>query len=470
MVAHAALIADLEKERLSATSLARLRTDWGIGAAGLLANAARQQLRARAKFGPGVWLATARSIAQATDRHVARYKASLFGQSVVFDLCGGIGGDAMELARRGPVVTIDMDPQVAAMAAANLELDHRAWAESSPVVAVSVGGSAAAVVSADVTRYFLPPDVSVHIDPDRRPGGLEGNSSSSARPAERRNRLASSGVGGRSPRVVIPSLYQPMLSQVADWLPGRPAWVVKLAPAAQLEHETEAKELLRVGHRQWISFDGSVREQSLLGGAAIVAAGGVAGGRSAVRVYRDSTLCRYAVDAVTSRDLASIDRSVASVIHPPALVFDFDPAIRAAGLSASFALQHGWVCLGGPAGFWGGDTLPADLGWVQCFETLWAGPLDIRRLRESLGHQGLEVQTVKVRGTDHAPEQVIRQLRASNRKARRPPRDIDRSARDGEGESEAATDRLSRQVTLLIGRHSQGVYAVIGRRRSSVSG
>lgn len=468
MVAHAALIADLEGQRLSATALARLRTDWGLGAAGLLANAASQQQRARAKFGPGVWLATARSIAQATDRQVARYKASLFGRSAVFDLCGGIGGDAMELARRGPVVTIDVDPQISAMAAANLVLDRRAWAESSS--ADSPAGGGVAVVSADVTRYVLPPEASVHVDPDRRPSDVKGNRSNSEQSAVRLSRLAASGVGGRSSRVVAPSLYQPTLSQVAAWLPGRPAWVVKLAPAAQLEHEAEAQELLREGHRQWISFDGSVREQALLGGAAIAAAGGVVGGRSAVRVYRDSKLCRYAVDAITSRDLASIDRSASTVIQPPALIFDFDPAIRAAGLSASFALQCGWVCLGGPAGFWGGDTLPAEWGWVQCFETLWAGPLDIRRLRKNLGLRGLEVQTVKVRGTDHAPEQVLRQLRASNRKARRPPRDMAASPGGEEAESEASADRRSRQVTLLIGRHSQGIYAVIGRRRSSVSG
>lgn len=470
MVAHAALISDLAEERLSAKSLTRLKADWGGDAAGLFANMASQQLRARAKFGPGVWLATARSIAQATDRRVARYKASLFGRSVVFDLCGGIGGDALELARRGPVVTIDMDPQVSAMAAANLVLDRRAWAEPIPVIAESAGVAAVAVISADVTRYPLPPDVSVHIDPDRRPCGFKDNHGNSRRSGERPERLEASGAEGRTSRVVIPSLYQPTLSQVADWLPGRPSWVVKLAPAAQLEHEAEAKELLRVGHRQWISFDGRVREQSLLGGSVIAVAGGLPGGRSAVRVYRDSTISRFAVDAATSRDLASIDRSVLSVIQPPALIFDFDPAIRAAGLSASFALQQGWVCLGGPGGFWGGDAFPQDLGWVQCFETLWAGPLDIRRIRERLRIQGLEVQTVKVRGMDHDPEQVLRQLRESNRRMHRPPRGTDRLSEDGEVESDAATDRLSRQVTLLIGRHSQGAYAVIGRRWSSATG
>lgn len=471
MVAHAGLIADLAEERLSAKSLTRLRADWGGDAARLFASVASQQLRARAKFGPGVWLATARSIAQATDRQVARYKASLFGRSVVFDLCGGIGGDALELARRGPVVTIDLDPQVSAMAAANLVLDRRAWAESSQVATESAGGSAVAVISADVTRYPLPPDVSVHIDPDRRPRGFKDSHGNSRRSGKRPKRLQASGDEGRTSRVVSPSLYQPTLSQVADWLPGRPSWIVKLAPAAQLEQEAEAKELLRVGHRQWISFDGSVREQSLLGGSVIAAAGGAPGGRSAVRVYRDSTSCRFAVDAATSRDLASIDRSALSVIQPPALIFDFDPAIRAAGLSASFALQQGWVCLGGPGGFWGGDALSQDLGlgWVQCYETLWAGPLDFRRIRERLRLQGLEVQTVKVRGTDHDPEQVLRQLRESNRRSHRPPRGTDRGPKDGEAESDAATDRLSRQITLLIGRHSQGAYAVIGRRWSSTT-
>jgi hypothetical protein len=442
-----------------------------VGAAGLLAEIASQQFRARAKFGPGVWMATARSIAQATDRQVARYKASLFGSNVVFDLCGGVGGDALELARRGPVVTIDWDPQVSAMAAANLMLDRRSWAASSQVSAGAAGGSKIAVVSADVTQFPIPPDVAIHVDPDRRPHPLTGNGRMSGRSGERLMRHDARGTEMQpSRRVVIPSRYQPMFSQVADFLPGRPAWVVKLAPAAQLEQEAEAKELLRLGHRQWISFDGSVREQSLLGGDAMAAAGGLPGGRSAVRVFRDSTLCRFAVDATASRDLASIDRSIASTNQPPALIFDLDPAIRAAGLSASFALHHGWVCLGGPGGFWGGEVPAGDLRWVQCFETLWAGPLDIRRIRENLRLQDLDVRTVKVRGLDHDPAQLLRQVRESNRKKHLPPLAADQATGAEEAESEASPDRLSRQVTLLIGRHGEGAYAVIGRRWSPASG
>jgi len=456
LIDHQPTLADLVKDGITAPKLKRLREHFGERTATTLAEIASQQARARLKFGPGDWLATAKSVAQATERHVARYKAGLFGSQAVFDLCGGIGGDAMELARRGPVISIDADPQISALATANLLLDRVAWRNetAAKTPADRTGPSPpftppqVAVVTADVTRYPIPAGFAIHIDPDRRPEEIRTPATSAYRSS------------AESVRVVAPERYQPRLSEVRQLLENRSAWIVKLAPAAALEVDPDANEWLSTSHRQWISFDGSVREQCLLGGSTQTLAGVTAGGRSAVRLGREGLRYRFVVDAATVADLPALDRSVANASDPGDFIFDPDPAIRAAGLSACFATHNGWACLGGPAGFLCGDELPMQTGWGQAFRTLWSGSADLRRIRKFLRTDQFEIGTVKVRGTSHDPAMLLRQLRSK--------RNPTKGGAVNSHLTDAVAPRVSNrsrehEVTLLLGRHSQGVYAVIGQ-------
>jgi len=456
LIGHQATLADLAKDGINAPKLKRLREHFGEKTATTLAEISSQHARARLKFGPGDWMTTAKSVAQATERHVARYKAGLFGSQAVFDLCGGVGGDAMELARRGPVISIDADPQISALATANLLLDRIAWLHETAAATPADSTDPSppftppqvAVVTADVTRYPIPAGVAVHIDPDRRPEESRNPATPSCRPA------------AESVRVVAPERYQPSLGEVRQLLENRPAWIVKLAPAADLETAPDANAWLSTSHRQWISFDGSVREQCLLGGSTQTLAGVTAGGRSAVRLGREGIRYRFVIDAATAADLPALDRSVAIAAAPGDFIFDPDPAIRAAGLSACFATRHGWACLGGPAGFLCGDELPMQTGWGQAFRTLWSGPADLRRIRKFLRSDQLEIGTVKVRGTSHDPSTLLRQLR-SKRASQKV-----RTANSGPPRADATLGEQRRHehdLTLLLGRHSQGVYAVIGQ-------
>lgn len=353
-------------------------------------------------------MATEKSIAQATDRVVAKYKASLFGQGIVYDLCSGVGGDAMELARRGPAVAIDCDPQIAAMAGANLSLDaiHRSGAVCNAIA-----------VCADVTTDRIQHDAAIHIDPDRRPSGKS--------------------------RVVQPSNYLPSIDEVARLITGGRAAIVKLAPAAQLDQDADSnfgQRLVTENHRQWISLDGSVREQSLLCGGCIDAAGVAPGGRSAVRVWPDGRRECFAIDAGDALQLAQFDRSLASIAEVPAYLIDVDPAVRAAGLSSSIATARGWSSLGGPSGFFGSGIQPTDRSLAQVFETVWSGPADLKRIKRCVRDQGLWVESVKVRGTGQDPIAWTKALRG------------DLSPDDCCG------------VTLLVGRHEIGVFAAIAKR------
>jgi len=362
-----------------------LRRQFGVDAASIILTIASVQLRAVEKLGPGVWMATEKSIAQATDRVVATYKASLFGQGIVYDLCSGIGGDALELALRGTTVAIDCDPQIAAMAGANLVLDAIKRGETA---------SDGQAVCADVTTHCIPQDAAIHIDPDRRPGGKS--------------------------RVVQPSNYLPSIDEVARLIVGgRPA-IVKLAPAAQLDQENDSnfgQALVAENHRQWISLDGSVREQSLLCGSCIDAAGVVPGGRSAVRVWPDGRRECFAIDSGDALRLSQLDRSLASIAEVPAYLIDVDPAVRAAGLSSSIAATRGWSALGGPSGFFGSGTQPADRSLAQVFETVWSGPADLKRIKRCVRDQGLWVESVKVRGTGQDPAAWTKTLRGDIQRA-----------------------------------------------------
>jgi hypothetical protein len=357
-----------------------LRRQHEPNAAAMILAIAAVQHRAVEKFGPGVWMATEKSIAQATDRAVARYKATLFGGSTVYDLCSGIGGDAMELAKRGGVVAVDLEPQIVAMAATNLKLD--ALLRRDPT-------SQATAVCGNASLLSIPTDAAIHIDPDRRPAGLG--------------------------RVVRPTDYQSTFDQVARIVGDRRPAIVKLAPAAPLDSEPESGAVDRLvagAHRQWISLDGSVREQALLIGECVSWAGVVVGGRSAVRVWPDGRRECFAIDAAQAARLNELDQSLEMRTEVPTFIIDIDPAVRAAGLSSSIALARNWATLGGPSGFLCSDVLPPDRTLAQVFETIWSGPPDLKRLKRHVRDRRLWVECVKVRGTGQDPQAWTRTLRS----------------------------------------------------------
>lgn len=380
MVSQAETIRRIAAGPITPAVATSLRRQYATEAAAMILAIASVQSRAVEKFGSGVWMATEKSIAQATDRVVAQYKASLFGDANVLDLCSGIGGDAMELAKRGPLIAVDLDPQIAEMTTANLMLDAANRSDCMQV---------ATAVCGDVTRYPIPPDAAIHIDPDRRPSGKS--------------------------RVVQPSSYLPSMDEVARLIgSGRPA-IVKLAPAAQLDQDRQsdrASVLVAENHRQWVSLDGSVREQSLLCGNCISVAGVAPGGRSAIRVWTGGRRECFAIPAAEASRLAELDRSLESVTEVTPYLIDVDPAVRAAGLSSSIAAARGWASLGGPSGFFGCDRLPADRTLSQVFQTIWSGPADLKRIKRWVRDNSIWVESVKVRSTGQDPVVWTKSLRS----------------------------------------------------------
>ncbi|MET9440071.1 class I SAM-dependent methyltransferase [Streptomyces sp. NPDC006610] len=184
---------------------------------------ARLRQRAAAKFGAedaGRMFFTPNGVEQSTRASVAAYRAGRMrelGVTSVADLCCGIGGDAIALARAGiRVLAVDRDPLTAAAARANAEALGLA--------------DLIEVREADVTEVDTAPYDAVFVDPARR--------------------------GGRG-RIFDPEAYSPPLSWAVRAAAAAPHAALKVAPGIPHEAVPDAAEA------EWISDGGDVKEAVL---------------------------------------------------------------------------------------------------------------------------------------------------------------------------------------------------------------
>ena len=185
---------------------------------------ARLRQRAAAKFGAEDaerMFFTPNGVEQSTRATVAMYRAECFralGVRSVADLCCGIGGDAIALARAGiRVLAVDRDPVTAAVARANA--DALGLAELIEVR------------EADVTEVDTAGYDAVFVDPARR--------------------------GGRG-RIFDPEAYSPPLSWAVEAArKASRAAALKVAPG--IPHEAVPSD----AEAEWISDGGDVKEAVL---------------------------------------------------------------------------------------------------------------------------------------------------------------------------------------------------------------
>ncbi|MGW7419936.1 class I SAM-dependent methyltransferase [Streptomyces sp. NPDC054813] len=190
---------------------------------------ARLRQRAAAKFGEadaGRMFFTPNGVEQSTRASVASYRAqrlTALGVTSVADLCCGIGGDAIALARAGiRVLAVDRDPATAAAARANAD-------------ALGLAGLIE-VREADVTEVDTAGYDAVFVDPARR--------------------------GGRG-RIFDPEAYSPPLSWAIEAARGAShTAALKIAPG--IPHEAVPAD----AEAEWISDAGDVKEAVLWFGTA----------------------------------------------------------------------------------------------------------------------------------------------------------------------------------------------------------
>jgi predicted O-methyltransferase YrrM len=184
---------------------------------------ARLRQRAAAKFGAQDaqrMFFTPNGVEQATRSSVATYRAGRFaalGVRSVADLCSGIGGDAIALARAGiRVLAVDRDPLTVEVAHANAEALGLA--------------DLVEVRCADVTEIDTGAYDAVFVDPARR--------------------------GGRG-RIFDPEGYSPPLSWAIEAARTRAHAALKIAPGVPHEAVPDDAEA------EWISDHGDVKEAVL---------------------------------------------------------------------------------------------------------------------------------------------------------------------------------------------------------------
>lgn len=364
------------KSNISIGAVQRLRASLGVVKTNLLLTIAQQHRDALSKLGqpnqPGTtWLVTDRGLQQSTDHLIAHYKAQRIPKNkIVFDVCCGIGGDAIALASRGPVIAIDNDPMMCHFAAHNLSIS---------------GATSAITVCQRAEQLLSNTDCWLHLDPDRRPHD------------DRRTTSAEQ--------------FNPNADVVARLLDDFPNSVVKLAPASEVPATWRL-----AAEREWISRGGQCRQQVLWCyeqpstpsiRATTVANDGIA-----------HSVCAPTAEIEASNDIR------ANAINEGEIgdwLFDLDPAIRAAGMTQWFAKQLGLQTLGGPAGFLTmvGLQLPTELvnggseNWdrlVSPFRVVWSGSFNRKEIARELRARNCHSLEIKVRGVDVTPERLRPEL------------------------------------------------------------
>ena len=208
-----------------------------------------------------------RGLEQSTSEPVARHKAQRF-DDVVWDLCCGIGGDAIALAERCLVTAVDLNP------AACLRTQ---WNAESYGVASRIETRCADVLKLGAINGL------VHIDPDRR-----------------------SGSEGKASRIED---YAPNPAELLELMSRCKGGAIKVGPATNFGGKFPDTEI------ELISLSGECKE-------ATVWFGDLAGREPfrATALPSGETIAGHPLDAV------------ASVTPPCRYVYDPDPAVVRAGL------------------------------------------------------------------------------------------------------------------------------------------
>lgn len=351
----------------------RLRRDHPAALVSAALGQARLRQRAVAKFGAEDarrMFFTPDGMEQATRTAVATYRAERFkalGVRGVADLCSGIGGDAIALARAGiSVLAVDRSPLTCAVARAN---------------AVTLGLDALIEVRcADVTEVDTDGYDAVFVDPARR-GGKQGGAAYSA--SVRGGGRATSG------RIFDPEAYSPPLSWAIEAARRAPHAALKIAPG--VPHEAVPGD----AEAEWISDGGDVKEAVLWFGTDVTP-----GAFAATLLPRGATL-RAAPEAMLPDPEP---RPVGRYLYEP------DGAVIRAHLVAEVAREVDGGLIDPTIAYVTSDA-ERPTAYATAYEITDQLPFNVKKLRALLREREVGVLTVKKRGSAIEPEELRRKMK-----------------------------------------------------------
>ncbi|MEU6082156.1 class I SAM-dependent methyltransferase [Streptomyces sp. NPDC047108] len=334
----------------------RLRRDHPAELVSAALGQARLRQRAVAKFGAqdaAVMYFTPDGVEQATRTSVAAHRADRFaalGVRRVADLCCGIGGDAIALARAGiAVVAVDRSPLTCAVARANAE---------------ALGlTDLIEVRCTDVTEVELGAYDAVFVDPARRgsPGRRGGG------------------------RIFDPEAYSPPLSWAVEAARKAPFAALKIAPGVPHEALPEDAEA------EWISDGGDVKEAVLWFGA------GTAGARRATLLPGPHDLLG-----------AGLPDPSAGPVGP--FLYEPDGAVIRAHLVADVAERLDGRLVDPTIAYVTADEL-RPTPYAAAYEITDVLPFNLKKLKALLRERGVGTLTVKKRGSAVEPEELRRKVK-----------------------------------------------------------
>ncbi|WP_436761173.1 class I SAM-dependent methyltransferase [Streptosporangium sp. V21-05] len=333
-------------------AVTRLRRTYDADLTSAALTQATLRLRAREKFGTDADLMyfTRTGLEQATRREVADHRARRVpAGSRVADVCCGIGGDLLALARAGcSVEAVDADPLTAAVAQANAD---------------ALGlGDRVTVRAADASTLDPAAFDVLFADPARR----------TARG-----------------RTFDPMGYSPPWPAVLEMVARAGAACLKVAPGIPYEFVPEGAEA------EWVSYKGDVKE-------AVIWCGALAGGTA-----RRATILPSG--ATMTPDPALGDPATGPAGR---YIYEPDGAAIRAHLVAEIAASVGGRLLDPQIAYITGDTA-TPTPWASRYEVHETMPFSLKRLRAALRERGAGNVTIKKRGSAVDVDRLRKDLRLS---------------------------------------------------------
>ncbi|MFG2492758.1 methyltransferase domain-containing protein [Streptomyces caniferus] len=343
----------------------RLRRDHPAALVSAALGQAQLRQRAAAKFGAeaGRMYFTPNGVEQSTRAAVAAHRAArlaALGVRTLADLCCGIGGDALALARAGiRVLAVDRDPLACAAARANAEALGLA--------------ELIEVRCADVTEVDTAGYDAVFVDPARR-------GKATAKGAAR---------GGR---IFDPEAYSPPLSWAVEAARTAPCAALKIAPGVPHEALPEDAET------EWISDGGDVKEAVVWFGAARDgAARPTPGGRRATLLP--------AGDSLLGAGLPDPDPGpVGDWLYEP------DGAVIRAHLVADVARQIDGRLIDPTIAYLTADRL-TETPYATAYAITDVLPFHVKKLKALLREREVGIAVIKKRGSAVEPEELRKKLK-----------------------------------------------------------
>ncbi|MFJ5676126.1 methyltransferase domain-containing protein [Streptomyces sp. NPDC093097] len=356
----------------------RLRRDHPAPLVSAALGQARLRQRAAAKFGADAarMYFTPHGVEQSTRAPVAAHRAArlaALGVRSLADLCCGIGGDALALARAGiRVLAVDRDPLACAAARANAEALGLA--------------DRIEVRCADVTEVDTDGYDAVFVDPARR-GSVRGA------------------------RIFDPEAYSPPLSWAVEAARTAPYAALKIAPGVPHEALPDDAET------EWISDGGDVKEAVLWFGT------GAGGARRATLLPSGDSLVGAGLPdpsaprpATTPAGDSPGVRPEGPPSHRPPVgpvgrwLYEPDGAVIRAHLVADVAERVDGRLIDPTIAYVTADHL-VPTPYATAYTITDVLPFNVKKLRALLRERAVGVAVIKKRGSAVEPEELRKKLK-----------------------------------------------------------